>query len=61
MQCHVKDKALTRLIKSVTRNILGIHSTSLVTGKSVTLLTASEIFFSKLLTSTPRHLSRNIF
>ena len=39
----------------------GIHSTSLVTRNSVTLLTATRIFTSKLLTSTRRYFPSNIF
>jgi hypothetical protein len=39
----------------------GIHSTPLVTRNSVTLVTATRIFASKLLTSTHRYFSSNTF
>jgi hypothetical protein len=47
--------------QGVTTHICGHHSTSLVTGNSVTLLTTTGIFASKLLSSTHRHFASNTF
>jgi len=62
MHYHLEAKALTRLIKG--RYLTHSGDSSYITGHrkpDVTLLTAAGIFVSRLLTSTYRHFSRNIF